>query len=148
MKQESTFSSHSRGVFHRDLKPENLLLDAIGCLKVSGFGLSALPQEVREDGLLQTTCEIPNYVAPEIFTADFSCPPWFSSSTKKLIKRILDPNPFTRITTAEDSPIHVVDWRDEKPTQPVTMNAFELIPKCQGLDLSSLFEKQMIKSKC
>ncbi|KAI7739608.1 hypothetical protein M8C21_022633, partial [Ambrosia artemisiifolia] len=57
---------HSRGVFHRDLKPENLLLDASGCLKVSDFGLSALPQQVREDGLLHTTCGTPNYVAPEV----------------------------------------------------------------------------------
>ncbi|KAI3495441.1 hypothetical protein L1887_37781 [Cichorium endivia] len=210
---------HSRGVFHRDLKPENLLLDATGCLKVSDFGLSALPQQVREDGLLHTTCGTPNYVAPEvinnkgydgakadlwscgvilfvlmagylpfeesnlmalykkIFKADFSCPPWFSSSAKKLIKRILDPNPLTRITTAEvvenewfkkgyvpprfeqedvsladvdaifneagDSPILVVERRDERPAQPVTMNAFELISKSQGLNLSSLFEKQM-----
>ncbi|KAJ9691073.1 hypothetical protein PVL29_013311 [Vitis rotundifolia] len=134
---------HSRCVFHRDLKPENLLLDANGVLKVSDFGLSALPQQVREDGLLHTTCGTPNYVAPEvinnkgydgakadlwscgvilfvlmagylpfeesnlmalykkIFKADFTFPPWFSSSAKKLIKRILDPKPETRITIAE-----------------------------------------------
>ncbi|KAE9604566.1 putative protein kinase CAMK-CAMKL-CHK1 family [Lupinus albus] len=134
---------HSRGVCHRDLKPENLLLDANEVLKVSDFGLSALPQQVREDGLLHTRCGTPNYVAPEvihnkgydgakadlwscgvilfvltagylpfeennvmalykkIFKAEFSCPPWFSSGAKKLINRILDPNPATRITIAE-----------------------------------------------
>ncbi|XP_062161137.1 CBL-interacting serine/threonine-protein kinase 23 isoform X1 [Alnus glutinosa] len=210
---------HSRGVFHRDLKPENLLLDASGVLKVSDFGLSALPQQVREDGLLHTTCGTPNYVAPEvinnkgydgakadlwscgvilfvlmagylpfeesnlmalykkIFKADFTCPPWFSSSAKKLIKRILDPNPSTRITIAEvienewfkkgykppsfeqadvsladvdaifnelgDSGELVVERREEGPVAPVTMNAFELISTSQGLNLSTLFEKQM-----
>ncbi|CAN0900211.1 CBL-interacting serine/threonine-protein kinase 24 [Linum grandiflorum] len=55
---------HSKGVYHRDLKPENLLLDAAGNLKVSDFGLSALPQEGV--GLLHTTCGTPNYVAPEV----------------------------------------------------------------------------------
>uniref|UniRef100_A0A5B6Z4M5 non-specific serine/threonine protein kinase n=1 Tax=Davidia involucrata TaxID=16924 RepID=A0A5B6Z4M5_DAVIN len=210
---------HSRGVFHRDLKPENLLLDANGVLKVSDFGLSALPQQVREDGLLHTTCGTPNYVAPEvisnkgydgakadlwscgvilfvlmagylpfeesnlialykkIYKADFSCPPWFSSSAKKLIKRILDPNPLTRITIAEvienewfkkgykpptfeqadvslddvdaifnesgDSQNFVVESREEQPAKPVTINAFELISKSQGLNLSTLFEKQL-----
>ncbi|XP_059668775.1 CBL-interacting serine/threonine-protein kinase 23-like isoform X1 [Cornus florida] len=210
---------HSRGVFHRDLKPENLLLDANGVLKVSDFGLSALPQQVREDGLLHTTCGTPNYVAPEvinnkgydgakadlwscgvilfvimagflpfedsnlmalykkIFKADFTCPPWFSSSVKKLIKRILDPNPSTRITIAEviendwfkkgykppkfeqadvslddveaifdeseDSRNLVVERREEQPAMPVTMNAFELISTSMGLNLGSLFEKQM-----
>ncbi|XP_042440157.1 CBL-interacting protein kinase 23-like isoform X1 [Zingiber officinale] len=131
---------HSKGVFHRDLKPENLLLDATGTLKITDFGLSALPQQVHEDGKLYTTCGTPNYVAPEvvkhkgydgakadlwscgvilyilmagflpfedsnlmslykkIFKADFSCPPWFSTSAKKLIQRILDPDPLTRIT--------------------------------------------------
>ncbi|KAG2398810.1 CBL-interacting serine/threonine-protein [Vigna angularis] len=211
---------HSRGVFHRDLKPENLLLDANGVLKVSDFGLSALPQQVREDGLLHTTCGTPNYVAPEvihnkgydgakadlwscgvilfvlmagylpfeetnltalykkIYKAEFTSPPWFSSSAKKLINRILDPNPATRITFAEvvendwfkkgykppvfeqpavslddvnsifseslDSKNLVVERREEEGhVAPVTMNAFELISKSQGLNLSSLFEKQM-----
>ncbi|KAK0579462.1 hypothetical protein LWI29_026662 [Acer saccharum] len=215
---------HSRGVYHRDLKPENLLLDANGVLKVSDFGLSALPQQVREDGLLHTTCGTPNYVAPEvinnkgydgakadlwscgvilfvlmagylpfeesnlmalykkIFKADFKSPPWFSSSAKKLITRILDPNPLTRITIAEvienewfkkgykppkfeqpdinpvdvdaifnesvDSRNLVVERREEGtvaqgPVAPVTMNAFELISTSQGLNLGSLFEKQM-----
>nr|AUS89389.1 CBL-interacting protein kinase 3 [Sesuvium portulacastrum] len=213
---------HSRGVFHRDLKPENLLLDANGILKVSDFGLSALAQQVREDGLLHTTCGTPNYVAPEvinnkgydgakadlwscgvilyvlmagylpfedsnlmslykkIFKASFTCPPWFSSSVKKLIHRILDPNPSTRITIAEvienewfkkgykapvfeepdislddvdavfDQSLHsgnlVVERREEQtvvPASPVTMNAFELISTSQGLNLGTLFEKQM-----
>ncbi|XP_004231541.1 CBL-interacting serine/threonine-protein kinase 23 [Solanum lycopersicum] len=210
---------HSRGVFHRDLKPENLLLDANGVLKVSDFGLSALPQQVREDGLLHTTCGTPNYVAPEVINnkgydgakadlwscgvilfvlmagylpfeesnlvalykkihkAEFTCPPWFSSNAKKLIKRILDPNPQTRITITEvienewfkkgycppvfehadvslddvnaifdesaNSSNLVVERREVRPAAPLTMNAFELISTSQGLNLSSLFEKQM-----
>ncbi|XXG52706.1 hypothetical protein AAC387_Pa03g0962 [Persea americana] len=134
---------HSRGVYHRDLKPENLLLDANGNLKVSDFGLSALSQQVGDDGLLHTTCGTPNYVAPEVLndrgydgatadlwscgvilfvllagylpfddsnlltlykkisTAEFSCPSWFSLGAMKLITRILDPNPMTRITIPE-----------------------------------------------
>ncbi|XP_057550846.1 CBL-interacting serine/threonine-protein kinase 24-like isoform X1 [Amaranthus tricolor] len=55
---------HRKGVYHRDLKPENLLLDARENLKVSDFGLSALPQEGVK--LLHTTCGTPNYVAPEV----------------------------------------------------------------------------------
>ncbi|KAI3461715.1 hypothetical protein Pfo_018378 [Paulownia fortunei] len=57
---------HLRGVYHRDLKPENLLLDENGDLKVSDFGLSALTDQVRPDGLLHTLCGTPAYVAPEI----------------------------------------------------------------------------------
>ncbi|XP_050942603.1 CBL-interacting serine/threonine-protein kinase 1 isoform X3 [Cucumis melo] len=57
---------HDKGVYHRDLKLENVLVDAKGNIKISDFGLSALPQNCREDGLLHTTCGSPNYVAPEV----------------------------------------------------------------------------------
>lgn len=63
---EAVAHCHMKGVYHRDLKPENLLLDSFGKLKVSDFGLSALPQQGV--GLLHTTCGTPNYVAPEVLS--------------------------------------------------------------------------------
>jgi len=44
----------------------------------------------------------------------------------------------------QDSQNLVVERREEGHAAPVTMNAFELISKSQGLNLSSLFEKQMV----
>ncbi|EEC75223.1 hypothetical protein OsI_11492 [Oryza sativa Indica Group] len=134
---------HSRGVYHRDLKPENLLLDENRNLKISDFGLSALAECKRQDGLLHTTCGTPAYVAPEVINrkgydgakadvwacgvilyvllagylpfqdknvinmykkickAEFKWPSWFSSDIRKLLRRILDPNPATRISVSE-----------------------------------------------
>ncbi|KAG6693281.1 hypothetical protein I3842_10G161700 [Carya illinoinensis] len=134
---------HSRGVFHRDLKPENLLLDENGSLKVSDFGLSALAESKRQDGLLHTTCGTPAYVAPEVINrkgydgskadiwscgvilfvllagylpfhdanlmemyrkigkAEFKFPNWFGPEVRRLLSKILDPNPNTRISMAK-----------------------------------------------
>ncbi|KAJ6972604.1 CBL-interacting serine/threonine-protein kinase 9-like [Populus alba x Populus x berolinensis] len=107
----------------------------------------------------------------KICSADFRFPSWFSSGAKKLIKRILDPEPLTRITVAEiiedewfkkgykppqfEQEEHVnVDDVDavfndsqehlvtEKKKKPASMNAFELISKTQGFSLENLFGKQ------
>ncbi|KAL7210103.1 hypothetical protein ACSBR1_031628 [Camellia fascicularis] len=59
---------HHHGVTHRDIKPQNLLLDEAGVLKISDFGLSAVPEEHRRHGLLlHTACGTPAFTAPEVF---------------------------------------------------------------------------------
>ncbi|XP_075496175.1 CBL-interacting protein kinase 2-like [Primulina tabacum] len=136
----AVYFCHTRGVYHRDLKPENLLLDENGNLKVSDFGLNALSESKRRDGLLHTTCGTPAYVAPEVISrkgydgakadiwscgvilfvmlagylpfhdsnviemyrkismAEYKCPHWFPPEVRRLLSRILDPNPHTRIS--------------------------------------------------
>lgn len=134
---------HSRGVYHRDLKPENLLVDDEGNLKVSDFGLSALVETKRQDGLLHTACGTPAYIAPEVIhqkgydgakadiwssgvvlfvllagflpfrdsnlmemyrkiaRAEIKYPNWFPTEARRLVSKILDPNPETRISIAK-----------------------------------------------
>ncbi|XP_026387713.1 CBL-interacting serine/threonine-protein kinase 24-like isoform X3 [Papaver somniferum] len=162
---------HRKGVYHRDLKPENLLLDCHGKLKVSDFGLSALPERGI---LLHTTCGTPNYVAPEINVAEFSCPIWFSPGAKALILKILNPNPKTRISIEgikrdpwfrqsyvpvrygneekvslddvcavfNDIEDQYVSERTGNDQGPLIMNAFEMITLSQGLNLSALFDRR------
>ncbi|CAN6169303.1 unnamed protein product [Urochloa humidicola] len=203
---------HSRGVYHRDLKLENLLLDINGNLKISDFGLSAISDQVKNDGLLHTTCGTPNYVAPEVIDgkgydgaladlwscgvilfvllagylpfeddniaslykkiseAQFTCPSWFSAGAKRLITKILDPNPSTRIKVPQvlkdpwfkkgykppafdeacQASLDDVDAafgdseellvKEEMDGQPPSMNAFELISMNKGLNLDNFFE--------
>ncbi|KAL7595736.1 hypothetical protein Lser_V15G31434 [Lactuca serriola] len=221
---------HDKGVYHRDLKVlikwcfeklqlENVLVDAKGSIKISDFGLSALPQHLRDDGLLHTTCGSPNYVAPEIlsnrgydgatsdtwscgvilyviltgylpfddrnlavlyqkiFKGDVQMPKWLPSGAKNLIKRILDPNPKTRITIAEIKAdewfkqdytpaildeeeddvvpvevevlsLHEAPTDSEKdPESPTHINAFELIGMSSCLDLSGFFEKEDVSER-
>ncbi|XP_020571088.1 CBL-interacting protein kinase 32-like [Phalaenopsis equestris] len=108
----------------------------------------------------------------KISDAEFSCPAWLSSDAKRLIKRILDPNPITRITIPElledawfkkgykppifnencDTNLDDIDavFKDseehhvteKKEEQPAALNAFDLISMSKGLKLGSLFDRE------
>lgn len=55
---------HSMGVSHRDLKPENVLIDQLGHIKISDFGLSRFV-DVNNRNLVNTPCGSPCYASPE-----------------------------------------------------------------------------------
>lgn len=57
--------AHGLGIAHRDIKPENLLVDDKDVIRITDFGLSNL-QPKEGQGLLQTVCGTPNYVAPDV----------------------------------------------------------------------------------
>ncbi|XP_049937189.1 CBL-interacting protein kinase 5-like [Nymphaea colorata] len=186
---------HSRGVYHRDLKLENLLLDENGDLKITDFGLSALAECRRNDGLLHTLCGTPAYVAPEVIhkkgydgakadiwscgvilfvllagyppfhdpnlmemyrkitKGDFKCPQWFPPEVRKLLSKVLDPNPNSRITMArimENSwfkkgfkPVEIAKKQKQAPCDDIDA-AFD----STAADCSSAVEKIQVKPTC
>nr|QSH71657.1 CBL-interacting protein kinase [Hedychium coronarium] len=102
----------------------------------------------------------------KIRRGDFQCPPWFSSDARRLITKLLDPNPKTRITferlmeapwlkkytitrslsappaptTASESEETGDKEREKKDgEEPELLNAFHLISFSEGFDLSPLF---------
>ncbi|XP_073296612.1 CBL-interacting serine/threonine-protein kinase 6-like [Primulina huaijiensis] len=97
----------------------------------------------------------------KIYRGDFKCPTWFSPESRKLITKMLDPNPSTRISIAK---IMNSSWFKKKSTargsnskleqefalgdevnagkggKTETLNAFHIISLSEGFDLSPLFE--------
>ncbi|KAK6932698.1 Protein kinase domain [Dillenia turbinata] len=155
---------HSRGVYHHDLKPENLLLDEDENLKVLDFGLSALSESRRQDGYLSFHDQNLMEMYRKISRGEFKCPQWFQHEVRKLVSKILDPNPYFRITMCHEDEDNDVDELGDIFTacasdsegittlQPLKghsmkttcFNAFDIISHSQGFNLSGLFDEYMV----
>ncbi|KAG6415555.1 hypothetical protein SASPL_122968 [Salvia splendens] len=96
----------------------------------------------------------------KIYKGEFRCPKWMSPGLKRLLSRLLDTNPSTRITMEE---IKLDPWfakgykntkvresdcfafaAAEQEKRPVDMNAFDIISMSSGLDLSGLFQEKHV----
>ncbi|XP_047942534.1 CBL-interacting serine/threonine-protein kinase 6 [Salvia hispanica] len=102
-----------------------------------------------------------------IYRGDFKCPPWFSAEARKLITKMLDPNPSTRISIAKiidsawfkKSSVKIYRSKEEqefaaedekslgKGKEAQSLNAFHIISLSQGFDLSALFEEKKKKEE-
>ncbi|KAD4180027.1 hypothetical protein R6Q59_023505 [Mikania micrantha] len=97
----------------------------------------------------------------KIYRGDFKCPPWFSSDARRLITKLLDPNPSSRIpiTKIMESPWFKKsapkntkfsiedDGVQSKAIEAKTLNAFHIISLSEGFDLSPLFEEKKREEK-
>ncbi len=58
-------AAHSAGVLHRDLKPANIMVDGQGQVRITDFGVAALPEQISAADIRTGT---PAYMSPEQIT--------------------------------------------------------------------------------
>ncbi|XP_078437560.1 CBL-interacting serine/threonine-protein kinase 6-like [Wolffia australiana] len=93
----------------------------------------------------------------KIARADFRCPPWLSPDARRLLVRLLDPNPGSRISVqrilqsgwlARPGPPGAAMARSTSAPElrrlspPEQLNAFHIISLSRGFDLRGLFEEE------
>ncbi|VAI27443.1 unnamed protein product [Triticum turgidum subsp. durum] len=148
---------HARGVTHRDVKPQNVLLDSAGNLKVSDAWSCGVMLFVLLAGRLPfDDANIPD-MCRKAHRRDYEVPPWVSPPARRLVHRLLDPNPATRVSVEALAATHpwfvkrslsldsqldgLLDGQPERALafRAPAVNAFDIISMSQGLDLSGLF---------
>ncbi|XP_027350650.1 CBL-interacting protein kinase 2-like isoform X3 [Abrus precatorius] len=107
----------------------------------------------------------------KIGRGEFKFPKWFAPDVRRLLSKILDPNPKTRISMAKimesswfrkglEKPI-IIETENQELTPPVAdgvfeacenaklcnLNAFDIISFSTGFDLSGLFEDTILKKE-
>lgn len=107
---------HSRGVYHRDLKGDGLLHTSCGTPNyvapevLDDGGYDGAPADLWSCGVILFVL-LAGYLPfddsnlmslyKKIAAAEFKFPSWVSFGAQKLISKILDPNPVTRITISK-----------------------------------------------
>uniref|UniRef100_A0A8C7WCL9 Protein kinase domain-containing protein n=1 Tax=Oncorhynchus mykiss TaxID=8022 RepID=A0A8C7WCL9_ONCMY len=162
---------HYQKIIHRDIKPSNLLLGDNGHVKIADFGVSN--QFEGSDALLSSSAGTPAFMAPEMMTdheqsftgkideyiiglhnkirnrpVEFPDMPEVCKELKDLIVRMLDKNPYTRITIPEikEHPWVTEDGTDLLPleeehctvvevTEEEVQNSIKLIPSMSAVIL-------------
>lgn len=59
---------HSNDILYRDLKPENIVIDELGHIKLTDFGLSKV--DFKREHRAYSFCGSPEYMAPEMLATE------------------------------------------------------------------------------
>ncbi|KAG2255334.1 hypothetical protein Bca52824_074628 [Brassica carinata] len=176
---------HNKGIFHRDLKEDGLLLHTtcgspnyVAPEVLANKGYDGAASDIWSCGVILyailTGC-LPfddtnlAVLCRKIVKGDPPIPRWLSPGAKTMIKRMLDPNPVTRMTVAsimgndwfrhdyspsscdaedESSSVEEDVSEEEKSHDSSTViNAFQLIGMSPFLDLSGLFETETVSER-
>lgn len=155
---------HQQGVIYRDLKPENVLLDDLGNIKLTDFGLSKTG--INDNVSATSFCGTPEYLAPEILTrsghgwaADWwslgalvyemltGMPPFYSRSRERLFTKILKCNPRIPSSLSAEAQNFIMSLLEREMNKRLgsTGDAVEVKahPFFKGVDWDAIYHKRL-----
>ncbi|XP_071718013.1 CBL-interacting protein kinase 18-like [Rutidosis leptorrhynchoides] len=101
----------------------------------------------------------------KIWKSDFKFPNWIQPDARRLLSKILDPNPVKRATISKikesswfkkekksnqpclDNSLASSTTNNQESTRPPSMNAFDIISLSHGFDLRTLFEEPRLQKE-